>query len=292
MSNRGFTEGIIFTKGFDTTSRKTISRHTARGKLVKLAPQAYIPATAWYSATALQKLSIRAAAHQLTTPGSVITGAAAAQLHGITVDHLVDHTRIDIAVDQKSRRKPRHGVVFHRLTHHLLTTSRLHQVHNATVRVADPAPAVVDIARFHGTVPGLVATEHAWHNRKVTQTGLLAAASEIGRCAGSRRARHTVDFAGPWSESPRESELKLRLHREGFPPPVQQARIFDSLGGFVARPDFFFPEVGLIIEYEGAQKTEGPLAGLTAVRELERVRAFDNLGLVVRHVDAIDFRSQ
>lgn len=77
-----------------------------------------------------------------------------------------------------------------------------------------------------------------------------AAAAALPRCRGSRQARTAAALADGLAESPRESRLRLLLHRSALPRPVAQYRV-TCAGRFVARVDFGYPEQRLAVEYDG-----------------------------------------
>ncbi|MBF4591205.1 hypothetical protein [Curtobacterium sp. VKM Ac-1395] len=67
------------------------------------------------------------------------------------------------------------------------------------------------------------------------------------------RARLAIEFADAASGSPGESVARVRMAQDGFPQPVLQQEFHDE-GGFVARVDFWFPEVGVVVEFDGLAK--------------------------------------
>jgi hypothetical protein len=67
------------------------------------------------------------------------------------------------------------------------------------------------------------------------------------------RARRAIEFADGASGSPGESVARVRMAQDGFPPPVLQQEFHDGLG-FVARVDFWFPEAGVVVEFDGLAK--------------------------------------
>lgn len=64
--------------------------------------------------------------------------------------------------------------------------------------------------------------------------------------------RRVAAAAEPKSESPMETRLRLLLVSAGLPRPEAQTPIHDSEGRFVGRPDLYYPEHRLGLEYDGA----------------------------------------
>ena len=70
---------------------------------------------------------------------------------------------------------------------------------------------------------------------------------------GLARARKVVDFASPLSGSPGESFSRVQFLALGYPDPRQQVEFWDE-EGFIGFVDFFWPELGLICEFDGRSK--------------------------------------
>lgn len=100
----------------------------------------------------------------------------------------------------------------------------------------------------------------------------LVTADEIGAALerhpaerGRSRAQRAIDFARGASGSPGESWCRCRLFEAGTPEPILQQEFRDAFGliGFV---DFWWPELGVILEFDGDAKylDEELRAGLSA----------------------------
>ncbi|MFC0680788.1 hypothetical protein ACFFGH_23405 [Lysobacter korlensis] len=71
------------------------------------------------------------------------------------------------------------------------------------------------------------------------------------------RVLRALEFADPLAGSPGESLSRVVLHQLGFPRPVLQQR-FEDRRGFVGMTDFWWPEHGVIGEFDGAVKYLAP----------------------------------
>lgn len=92
----------------------------------------------------------------------------------------------------------------------------------------------------------------ALHNRKLRIDELEAwACANAGR-PGIRRLRAVLNLAEPAAESPMESRLRMVLILGGLPRPRAQVPIHDGSGRFVGRPDLYYEESRLGIEYDGS----------------------------------------
>jgi hypothetical protein len=67
---------------------------------------------------------------------------------------------------------------------------------------------------------------------------------------GRGSARTALDLASPWSESVPETELRVLMALRGLPAPVLQYEVRVD-GRFLARADFAWPELRLIVEVDG-----------------------------------------
>lgn len=127
----------------------------------------------------------------------------------------------------------------------------------------------------------------------------VRAACAVG-VRGSRRARDALDLVVPGSNSPLETDVALFMSRT-------RARGGVSLGGFamnhsvhlseplqrvagraVLRPDFYWPELGLMVELESDRFHLSPEA---VKRDERRRRAFEAEGFVVRRLFSEVLRS-
>jgi hypothetical protein len=91
----------------------------------------------------------------------------------------------------------------------------------------------------------------ALHAKLVTFSKLRAYIGEHPGARGIAQFRRVVDLAEPNAESPMETRLRLLLVLAGLPPPELQVPIYDDQGGFLGRPDLFYREQRLAIEFDG-----------------------------------------
>lgn len=154
--------------------------------------------------------------------------------------------------------------------------------------VTDLASTVVDVAltqELRRSVPVLDVALH----RGVERTALRAELDARSAVHGRDRARFAIEFADPRSGSGGESVARVALDEVGAPKPELQTEFRDAVG-FVARVDFWFPEQGVVLEFDGTAKYRDPAmraAGLTAEDVLlQEKRREDRLRRLsdVRHV--------
>src|SRR5215472_18073560 len=69
---------------------------------------------------------------------------------------------------------------------------------------------------------------------------------------GHGALRQVIELAEPASESAMETRLRMLLVLAGLPRPEAQVPLHDERGRFVGRPDLYYPEHRLGLEYDGA----------------------------------------
>lgn len=95
-------------------------------------------------------------------------------------------------------------------------------------------------------------TDHMISRRapQCTVEQLTAVHERAGKSAGAKKRQVALALCTPYSESPRESELRTLLILAGLPEPEPNVKIFDG-PRFVARVDLLYRAQRLIVEYDG-----------------------------------------
>ena len=139
---------------------------------------------------------------------------------------------------------------------------------------------VIDLAREHGPAAGLVPLDFALGRHWTDPVRLAAALERCVRWPGVRASREAIAFADPRSESPLETHSRWKFAEFGLPAPDLQVRIGNQDGAFIARVDFYWDDLGIVGEADGAVKYDGtdpePL-----VREKARQEDLADTGLEV-----------
>ena len=110
---------------------------------------------------------------------------------------------------------------------------------------------LADLSAGH-SVAEIVVLADAATNARLTSISRLAATAEAysGR-RGVATFRRAVEFVEPLTESPMESRLRMVLVLAGLPRPIAQKSLHDASGRFLGRPDLYYPDAKLGIEYDG-----------------------------------------
>jgi hypothetical protein len=186
-----------------------------------------------------RSLAVNTEAAALWVPGGIITGRAAAALHGA---RFVDDDA-PIEVIGHSRR-PRPGVV---VRSERIAADETMPVGGLTV--STPVRTALDLARHLPRTQAVAHLDALAAATGLTPPDVLALARRYPGARGIRRARHRIPLLDPGAGSPRESWLRLLVIDAGFPRPETQVEV--RHGGFVAFVDLGWREEKIGLEYDG-----------------------------------------
>jgi hypothetical protein len=108
-----------------------------------------------------------------------------------------------------------------------------------------------DLSRRLSLVEAVVIADMAFHAGLVDQIELSKWIDSCKGRQGVRAARRVLDLAEAAAESPMETRLRMLLVLNGLPRPEVQITIRDEGGAFLGRPDLFYREHKLGLEYDG-----------------------------------------
>lgn len=214
-----------------------------------------------------------------------ISHATAAKLHGIPLPYqLKQDTRIHISLPAPGRAPHADGVVGHMLqieSHELTAHDGL--------TVTTPVRTWLDLGRMLRLHDLVAAGDHLIHWRLPHATSLdLAAAleSRLDR-RGRRGLIEAMGLLNDRAESPPESILRVIVVQAGLPDPRINHEVSDRFGEFVARTDFIFDEMKVVLEYQGDyhRTTKGQWRA-----DMTRRSKLEALGWKVMELNADDLR--
>ena len=246
-------------------------RGLARGRRhYKIAPGIYAERVHWDALPRDEKVRLHAIAHGLSCTNGVLCGRSAALLHGLPIAGRADpnaeigyypHGGTTAKISFRTRR-----------TLHVTATQRTEMMQVGTttglceVRLTSINDTIIDLARWHSVADAVVAADFAARTNlgglEIPDflTELRACVASLRKLRGIAKAREALRLINGASESPRESELKVKLWEAGLPAPLQQVELHYE-GYFAGRVDFFYP-CGLVIEYDGQGKYQPGSANL------------------------------
>jgi len=239
----------------DTSGRTGRAQRSAAdaGQLVRLVPGRFVDADDWRRATPGERHIARIkAVHDGIADRLVVSHASAAALHGLPwkgefpeVVEVIDPLRATSQALTHVRKRPGKG---RRLrTQTMVANGR---------RLTDLVSTVVDVAISHElriAVPALDVALQCGVSKRAIRDELASRRAVHGR----HRAGVAIDLADADSGSAGESVARVALDEVGAPRPVLQQEFRDG-AGLIGRVDFWFPEHGVVLEFDGRSKYVDP----------------------------------
>jgi very-short-patch-repair endonuclease len=108
-----------------------------------------------------------------------------------------------------------------------------------------------DLSRKLSLVETVVITDMALHNGLIKRADLSQWIHNRAGRKGVGPVRRVLDFAEADAESQMETRLRMLLVLNGLPRPEVQVPIRDDTGSVIGRPDLFYREQRLGLEYDG-----------------------------------------
>jgi hypothetical protein len=197
---------------------------------------------AWAGLPDTPDLKIQAA--RLRVPSSaVFSGLTAAWLHGLEVEACEP---IEVTIPRGVGVWARTGIAVRRAGFGLSEV-----VSRRGVRTTSVLRTLSDLAIRLSVTEAVVVADMALHAGLATIADLKALCVAQARGVGVTKLRRVAGFAEPATESPMESRLRMVLVLGGLPRPQAQVSLHDSEDRFVGRPDLYYPNHRLGIEYDG-----------------------------------------
>jgi hypothetical protein len=246
---------IVFTRHMQTPGeRAALHRRVKRGELHAIARGAFLPIEQWRHAAQAERHRAAVFAASQFHPGTVFTAQSAALMWQRPLLGQAPAKPQAVAFDRTGGRS---SALLQRMVVDSMTPVDIHGI-----AVVPLACAVVEVARHAPLEVALVAADHAlsahdnretWPRSERTTKTALIRLLETTRPLNGARARRAIDMADGLSGSPGESLSRAVISAFGVPAPVLQQRFADELG-LVGYVDFFWPEFGVIGEFDGVAK--------------------------------------
>ncbi len=184
------------------------------------------------------------AAQRRLPSSAVFSGPTAAWMHGLD---LPPCNPVEVTLPPDSRIAHVAGISVRRAelrTHEMSTRHGL--------RATSVVRTVADLGRRSSIVEAVAALDAALHQRLVKFVQINAWLESHRGFPGTARLRGAIELAEPATESVTETRLRLLLMFAGLPRPLAQVPLYDDAGRFVGRPDLYYPQQRLAIEYDGS----------------------------------------
>jgi hypothetical protein len=252
-------------------------RHRLRpgGPWCGLLPGVYMAATG--APTTLQQ---EMAALLYAGPGSVITGPAALRSHHIRTE-LTEF--VDVLVPARRQRRDTEFVRLHRTTRMPTRTWEA-----GPVRYVPPPRAVADAVRALTSLRDVRAVVADAVQRGKCAIGGLVTELKEGPAKGSVLFREALADVADGIRSAAEGDLRDLLARSGLPMPLFNPSLYDD-GRFIARPDAWWPRLGIAVEVDSREWHMSPE---DHARTLARGRRMARYQIVVLRFTPRQIRSQ
>jgi hypothetical protein len=210
-----------------------------RRSLRRVGPSTYVSARHIDGVT----LKLQTASCRLPDTGA-FSGFSAAWLHGLDVDAC---SPIEVTIPNGQGVSARVGMKVCRARLDVDEVVRMHGLRATTI-----SRTLEDLGRRLTLTEATVVTDMALHAGLLNLSIFRVFARTRRGGRGLVNLRRVADHAEPKSESPMETRLRMLLVLAGLPRPVAQMSLQDAKGRFLGRPDLYYPDHRLGIEYDGA----------------------------------------
>lgn len=220
-----------------------------RGTLVRVRPGAYLDADDPRRRSAVERHRLLVEATlPLLGPGAVVSGPSAAVLHDLPLWG-VSLRRVHVTRDRAGGGRSTARL---RLSAAPLPDGDVTTV--GRIPVTTVARTVVDMARTAPFETAVTVADAALFRELCTEADLADAAGRATGRRGAGRARAVVAFADGRADGPGESRSRVRMRALGVAAPVLQHVVRDRSDRFVGQVDFWWPEHGIVGEFDGMEK--------------------------------------
>ena len=213
-------------------------------------------------------------------PGSMITGPAALRTHHIRAE-LTEI--VDVLVPATRQRRDTTFVRLHRTTR---MPGRIWQA--GPVRYVPPARAVADAVRALTSLRDVRAVVADAVQRDKCAISRLATELNEGSVRGSALFREALADVTDGIRSAAEGDLRDLLARSGLPMPLFNPSLYQD-GTFIARPDAWWPRLGIAVEVDSREWHMSPE---DHAKTLARGRRMARYQIVVLRFTPRQIRSQ
>jgi predicted transcriptional regulator of viral defense system len=241
------TPELLLARESSPSERTRLALRAQRGELIRVARGAYLTLEQWSSLDrdARYRATIDAIAATID-PMAIFSHASAAALWRLPwLDGWPDGVHATIGPASGGRSA---GTLHRHAPSRPTPTSMIDGL-----RVTTLARTVVDVAASRSFIAAVVTTDAALGMPELDGDELAWELGRLPHRQGAVRARAAIEFANARSGSPGESISRCTMRRLGLPAPVLQQR-FDRPRGRYWEVDFWWPDLGVIGEFDGAAK--------------------------------------
>ncbi len=196
----------------------------------------------WAGLPDTSELRLEAARRRLP-PAAVFSGLTAAWLHGLDVAACEP---IEVTIPKGIGVSARSGIVVRRAA-----LAQGEVVNLRGMRATSILRTLSDLCIRLSVMEAVVVVDMAPHTGLAGLADLDALCVTRAHRVGVTNLRRVAGLAEPAAESPMETRLRMVLVLGGLPRPQAQVPLHDCQGRFLGRPDLYYPDHRLGLEYDG-----------------------------------------
>lgn len=232
----------------DAREAAALRRRVSRGELRTVHPGVHVDAAAWAELTPRRRHVLQAiAALPAWTARLVVSHETAAAVHGCP--RLGDWPRrVQVTDPERTRGQATAHAVKHAAG---LEPGDVWTVSGLAVTSPGRTAADLLLTQRHGE--SVVLLDDLLHRGLIDRSDVEARVRARPRARARVSALRSLAFASPHAESAGESLTRVLLDRIGAPVPALQ-RSFDIASWYDPRVDFWFPDQGVVLEFDGVAK--------------------------------------
>lgn len=197
-------------------------------------------------------------------PTAFASHLSAARVYDLPVPR---HSDEHVSVFDESERRRRAGIVCH------VAPGDSQVARHRNIRVSMPTQMFVELASILSLVDLVVVGDALARREWVTPQQLV----DVSRESTSKHAdaaRRAAAYVRTEVDSPMETKLRMLIVLAGLPEPEVNHKVRDESGRVIMRFDLSYPDLKLVIEYDGKQHEED---GYQRDRDVERREQLDDI---------------
>lgn len=257
--------------GSEALAAGLVTRQTLRTKYVKLHHNVYAPA-----GMRLKAADRARAAWLWSRRKATLAGSSSAAMYGI--ECIPDDAPAELA---HARHPAPPGIIIHRGS-----IADDEMCLRQSIDCTTPARTAYDIGRRVRGDTAIIRIDALLNATGCRVEDVERIADRYPGARHLRRLRDALDLADGGAESPKETELRLLLLRDGLPPPVTQIFVANPRGRS-RRIDMGWPDWKVGVEYDGGQHWTNPDIHAEDIERLEFLAA---QGWIIVRVSARQLR--
>jgi hypothetical protein len=224
-----------------------LRRAAARGRLVRPHRGSYLATGQWNRLTELDRYTVRIiGAITAGRENPIVSHLSAAVLWGAPVIGPLP-SLVHVLATPEAGTRTEHGFRKHATAH------RYDLERRGELRMTSLARTLADVSVDAPFLTAVGILDWAFARHPVDRADVVRVLDRLEVKRGRKKAERAIAFADARSGSPGETLSRVRIHEAGFPAPALQ-HPFSDARGLIGLVDFWWPEHGLVGEFDGVAK--------------------------------------